>query len=171
MIENAVAMLADAVGSESEVPTHNRQALEDQVDAFLIRYADMRGACRIILSKHWRTATTDQRGLFMEAFNDHVRKLLINLILTIDFDTVIVEPFAGNIEELPATVRATFRTDEGSIINFDFRAHNKEGDWRILDVVAEGVSYLKIFRSEFGAQIADQGLEQAIAQFAQRSAD
>lgn len=169
-IEIAMAKLANVVDPRHKELTQDRQAIIDVIDDFLIQYADMRGACRVILSNQWKTATTDQRTRFIEAFNNHVSKLLVDLIPGLDFDTVSIEPFEGDLEELPVRVRTTVRGATGDVIRFDFLMHNKDGDWRILDVIAEGVSYLKLYRSEFKLEITEKGLEQVIERFAQKSA-
>ena len=168
-IENAVAALASAVEPRREELRRDKRATVAVIDDFLNRYSDMRLACRIILSTSWKTATIDQRKRFMEAFNNHVTNMLIDLVPELDFDNITVVPFEGDVEELPVTVRTTVRTVEGDLLQFNFRMHNKDGDWRILDVVAEGVSYVKLYRAEFRQEISEHGLEETIERFAQRS--
>jgi len=168
-IEISVAALASAVEPRRDELKRDKRATVEVIDEFLNRYSDMRLACRVILSTNWKTATTDQQERFMEAFNNHVTNLLIDLVPALDFDNITVAPFAGDAEELPVTVHATVRTVDGDLLQFNFRMHNKDGDWRILDVVVEGVSYLKLYRAEFRQEIAEHGLEETIERFAQRS--
>ncbi len=169
-IEKAVAMLSMAIEPRHEELTHDRQEMYGVVDDFLLRYADMRGACRVIMSKHWKNATSEQRTRFINAFNSHVSNLLVDLFLEMKFDTLSVQPCEGDLEEIPVMVKTTVRLDNGSVASFNFRMHDNDGDWRILDVVAGGVSYVKLYRSQITVEVAEYGLDQVIERFEQKSA-
>jgi ABC-type transporter MlaC component len=80
----------------------------------------------------------------------------------------VVSDFLSRYADLQGASRVI--VSNASVIRLSFRMHDKFGDWRILDVVAEGVSYLKLYRSEFRQEIAEYGLDQAIERFAQKAA-
>lgn len=168
-IESAVAMLAKAADAQDNGATHDRQASVDLINDFLIQYADIQGASRIILSNRWKTTTIDDRIRFTEAFHNHVSKLLIDLVASLDFDTLSMEPFEGDLEELPVKVRLIVRRSAGEVLSVDFLMHDKDGSWRILDVIVEGVSNLRHYRTEFRLDINENGLEQVIERFVQES--
>ena len=169
-VEQGVAMLAEAVEPRHERAAPDKQVIVDVVSDFLSRYADLQGASRVIVSTHWKTATAVQRARFRDMLTKRVTNIVLDLILDVNFDEVSVEAFDGNPDELPVTVNVTVQTEDASVIRLSFRMHDKFGDWRILDVVAEGVSYLKLYRSEFRQEIAEYGLDQAIERFAQKAA-
>jgi phospholipid transport system substrate-binding protein len=165
----ALADLAGAVQPRREELRGNRQATVRIVDSFLQNYADIRLACGFILGAHWKSATSDQRKRFESAFNRHVNNLLVDLVTELDFGGIAVERFEGDPEEQPVTVKATLRKVNGDLLHFDFRMHDKPGDWRIFDVTAEGVSYVRLYNSEFRQEILRHGLDEAITRFTERS--
>jgi len=164
-IERAVEMLAVAIEQSRSGADHDRQPVIDVIIDFMSRYTDMQGATRVILSQHWKTATPGQRNRFQEALDERVVDLVYDVILEIEFDKVSVEPFQGDVEEFPVSVKVSVPMNDGSIIKFDFRMHDRRGDWRILDVVVEGVSYLKLYQSETRQDVAIHGLDRAIDRF------
>jgi phospholipid transport system substrate-binding protein len=168
-IESAVAILAKAADTQDNGVTHDRQASIELINDFLIQYADIQGASRIILSERWKITTVDDRVRFTEAFHNHVSKLLIDLVADLDFDTVSMEPFEGDLEELPVKVRLIVRQTAGAVLRVDFLMHDNDGRWKILDVIIEGVSYLRHYRTEFRLEINENGLEQVIERFVQES--
>ena len=45
-------------------------------------------------------------------------------------------------------------------VNFSLR--KTDGVWKAWDVVIEGISYVKSFRTDFGSEIQQQGLDEVI---------
>jgi ABC-type transporter MlaC component len=43
-------------------------------------------------------------------------------------------------------------------------------DWQVIDVVAEGVSYVKTYRSQFSVDIATEGLSNVLAWLTEKGA-
>ena len=45
----------------------------------------------------------------------------------------------------------------------NFTLHKTEGGWKAWDVVIEGISYVKSFRTDFASEIQQKGLDEVIA--------
>lgn len=45
----------------------------------------------------------------------------------------------------------------------------KEADWRVIDIVAEGVSYVRTYRSQFQVDIAADGLKSVLEWLEQKA--
>jgi hypothetical protein len=132
---------------------------------FLHQYSDLNRASRLILSEYWNSADEGQRTRFHEALEQRVAGMLIGLITDLDFDTVGIEPFAGNLMDVPIRMGLRLQTAENKKIRFELLMHPVTGDWRILDVTAEGISYLKMLRAQFRQEAARYGIDEAITRF------
>ena len=164
-----MAKLADAAHLYGNQDEMGEQGLEGAIRSFLEEYTDVNYAARLIIANHWGAATPQQRERFVEAFNNQVTHLLVRFVPDIDFESIRIEPFHGDIEETPFVIRATFRTFEEETIHFDLVIHELNGRWLIFDVMAEGVSYVKTYRYQFSGEIADTGLDATIQLFEIRS--
>lgn len=168
MVESGVRQLADAARSHGGDAGSTSQGLEDAVQQFLDEYTDVQYAARLILAGHWKATPPGQRERFVRAFNRHVANLLVKLVPDVDFDSVKVYPFQGDIEEIPLMVEATFQAGDEQTVEFLLVIHKREGRWLIFDVVAEGISYVKTFRNQFSGEISDNGFEAMIERFESR---
>lgn len=169
MVSGGVAVLADAARRYGDHNEGSERGLEDAVRTFLKDYTDVHYAARLIVSNYWGSATPGQRDRFTEAFNNQVTNLLVQFIPDIDFDSVNIEPFQGNIEETPHLIQITFRIGDGQTVHFALVIYENDGRWLVFDVVAEGVSYVKTYRSQFTGEAAEKGLEEMIERFEIRS--
>lgn len=163
-LDRGLAVL-EAASNSLKAATGDSPTAHDVVGEFLRQYADLERASRLVLADYWEKTGADQRTAFKAALERRVADLLLELIAGLDFGEVVVSPFEGDIAEIPVTIVVSAVTADRTRVKFNLRMHNLTGAWRILDVTAEGVSYLKLFISEFRHEAALHGVDRAIARF------
>ena len=86
-------------------------------------------------------------------------------------DRMEILPFRGFPEDTKATIRTKVHLDDGTEVpvNYSLR-RGKEGPWRVYDVAIEGISYVKNFREQLGAEINRRGLDAVITRLEQEIA-
>lgn len=135
------------------------------VAAFVKDYADFDRASLAILGKYSESASPEQRRRLAEALERRVISLLSEFILDLRFERVALEPFDDRLDRPPVTVKVRVPFDDGYVINLHLVMHDGRGNWRIVDVVTEGVSYVRTYRTEFGYAVLKYGLDTAIERF------
>lgn len=170
-LKTGIAIMAEAKPPQASHKAGVDQGLTDAVRVFLAEYTDIQYAARLILSKYWQDATPEQQDRFVAAFNNLVTKKIAVLASDIEFESVRIAPFLGDLEDTPLSIQATFRNADDLVINFILVTHERDGHWLIFDVVAEGVSYVKTFRNQVNGEVTDIGLEAMINRFEERSTE
>lgn len=132
------------------------------VDKNMLPYFDTAYAAQLVLAKHWRTATPEQRKRFVEAFYQSMLQNYGNALLEFTPDRLKILPFQGKPEDTVATVRSEVRRDNGSRVPVNYSLRKTPQGWKAYDVQIEGVSYVKSFRTDFGAEIQQKGVEAVI---------
>jgi phospholipid transport system substrate-binding protein len=59
-------------------------------------------------------------------------------------------------------VRTEVKKSSGENVPVNFSLRKTESGWKAWDVVIEGISYVKSFRTDFGAEIQQKGLDEVI---------
>jgi phospholipid transport system substrate-binding protein len=132
------------------------------VDKYLMPHFDAETSARVVLGQFWRTATPDQRQRFIHAF---YHSLLINYGDALaEFTADRLKIFPSRVEPgaTTATVRTEVRRRNGDRVSVNYSLRMTPQGWKAWDVVIDGVSYVKSYREDFGAQIESQGLETVI---------
>lgn len=62
-----------------------------------------------------------------------------------------------------ATVRTEVKKSSGEKVPVNFNLRKTDSGWKAWDVVIEGISYVKSFRTDFGSEIQQKGLDEVIA--------
>jgi len=151
-----------------DLDTHRSQyssdpkALRAAVDRDVLPHFDVERAARGVLGRYWRTATPQQRQRFIDAFENSMFTNYGNALLAFRTDRLRVLPTNVSADATDAIVRTQIRRDDGSTVAVNFALHKGPEGWKAWDVVIEGISYVKSFRDDFGAQIEAQGLDAVI---------
>jgi phospholipid transport system substrate-binding protein len=132
------------------------------VDRVLLPDFDAEYSAQLVLGKYWRTATEQQRHRFVDAFIQSMMRKYGNALLDFTADRLIILPFKGDPTADRATVRTEVKRDNGTPVpvNYSLRATPK--GWKAWDVTIEGISYVKNFKTDFGAEIEAKGLDAVI---------
>ena len=141
-------------------------------DKVVIPNVDFIALSQSVLGVSWRKATPEQREVFEREF----RVLLINTYLA----SISRADYQGqSIRYLPlrnpptgerAEVDAEIEQPSGPLVHAQFRMYRRDGgDWKVYDVVVEGVSLVITQRSSFSSIIRDKGLSGLIAMLEERN--
>ena len=117
---------------------------------------------RLVLAKHWRSATPDQRERFTEAFQVFMIRTYSNAVLEFSSTQIQVLPYRPGSRDDRATVRTRVTLNEGEVAPVNYSLRLTDDGWKIWDVIIEGISYIKNYRSDFNVEIRQKGLDAVI---------
>ena len=148
--------------------TKNKNKVRELVDKNMLPYFDTAYAAQLVLAKHWRTASQEQRKRFIDAFYQSLLQNYGEALLEFTPERLRILPFQGNPNDKIATVRTEVRRDDGSRVPVNYSLRQTDNGWKAYDVQIQGVSYVKSFRTDFGAEIDQKGLDAVIQRLEQQ---
>lgn len=148
--------------------TKNKNKVRELVDKNMLPYFDTAYAAQLVLAKHWRTASQEQRKRFIDAFYQSLLQNYGEALLEFTPERLRILPFQGNPNDKVATVRTEVRRDDGSRVPVNYSLRQTDNGWKAYDVQIQGVSYVKSFRTDFGAEIDQKGLDAVIQRLEQQ---
>ncbi|WP_333687359.1 ABC transporter substrate-binding protein [Methylococcus capsulatus] len=141
------------------------------VERIIDPHVDFERVSILVVGKYWKTATPDQRERFKKEF----RTLLVRT-----YTTAFTEYSNWNIRYLPmqegaepgkTMVRTEVLQEGAQPIAVNYRMVQTGGEWKVYDVLIEGISLLQNYRTSFTQQVAQTGLEPLIKELVQRNAN
>jgi phospholipid transport system substrate-binding protein len=132
------------------------------VNTYLLPHWDTEYSARLVLGKYWRTATPEQRQHFIDAF---YHSLLANYGAALSgftADQLKIYPTTVDPDKPIATVRTEVKSGSGDRVSVNYYMHRTPQGWKAWDVVIDGISYINSYRTDFGAQIEQQGIDAVI---------
>ena len=162
VIEESVALLTEGLDGRKAELAADRPALYKLINSILLPRFDREFAARVVLAKHWRTASAEQKDRFIEAFYQSLMRRYADGVLEFDPSKFTVLPFRGDATKNRTKVRSTVVLDDGSKVAVDYDLVKRDADWLVFNVAVEGVSYVINYRAELDSEIGSSSLDAVI---------
>ena len=162
LIESAATRLLQALDADREAARKDAKRVQKMVDEILLPAFDTDYSARLVLGKHWRGATAEQRKQFIDAFYQSLLRNYGSALAEFTADRMVVLPFRGDLATGQATVRTEVKRYDGTRVPVNYTLRATPGGWKAWDVTIEGISYVRNFRNDVGAEIAERGLASVI---------
>jgi phospholipid transport system substrate-binding protein len=162
LVENSAKRMLVELDKNRSMYKGDPAKLDSLVANVLLPNFDTEYAARLVLGQNWRTATPDQRKRFVDGFYHSLLRNYGTALVDFTADRFVILPYKGEAADTMATVRTEVKRENGDKIPVNFSLRKVDGVWKAWDVVIEGISYVKSFRTDFGAEIQQKGLDEVI---------
>lgn len=139
----------------------NRPALRAFISTEFNAMFDRDYAARQVLGRHGRGASDEDVKLFADALADNLMQRYGSSLL--DFNTqlrVRVKSETPLPRGLGVKVSSEFLRQGGAAIPVDYLMRKTGTQWKVFDVMVEGVSYVQTFRNQFDAELQRKTIRQ-----------
>jgi phospholipid transport system substrate-binding protein len=132
------------------------------VESTLLPHFDTPYAAQLVLGQHWRNATPEQRKRFVDAFYKSLLYTYGDAMVDFTGDRLKVIPTKVAPTDERATVRTEIKRSNGTKVGVNYSLRKVNGEWKAWDVVIDGISYVKSYREDYGAEVQQKGLDAVI---------
>ena len=166
VINGALEAVKSGLAGQREALSNDEAMLLDFVDNLLAPRFDRNYAGRLVLAKHWRDASKEQKRRFIDGFYQAMLKRYATGVLEFQEDRIEILPSRGELKGNRATVRTVVTLDGGDSVPVNYGLVNRgDAGWKVYDVTIEGISYIRNFRTEIDAEIKKTSLEEVISRY------
>lgn len=126
------------------------------METIVTNHFDSARIAQVVLSRHWLTMDKMEQDNFVDLF----QRLSIATYAS-RFSGYSGESFQINSTEAAKRGRLLVRTEllrpGKDSVKLDYLLHQKDGEWRIINVIANGVSDLSLKRGEYASVLKENG--------------
>ncbi len=162
VVAAALNLLDQEINARRAELKNDKQALYTVIDDILLPRFDRKFAARLVLARHWRTASDEQKTRFIEAFYATLVHRYADGVLQFNLDKMKILPSRGDEPEKRTVVKTTVLLDDGTEVPVHYAMVKRPQGWLMYDVKIEGISYIRNFRAEFNSEINATGLDAVI---------
>lgn len=128
----------------------------------LMPFIDYRYSAFKILGKHLKKTTKEQREMFSKAMSYNLERTYTSALMNYKNQQVLFESEKPIIGHKIVAIKAQIIDTNKPTINlvFKMRINKKTKEWKVFDMVIEGISLLSAKKSELGKRISQYGIEQ-----------
>jgi phospholipid transport system substrate-binding protein len=157
--DDILALLADPALKTEAGNSERRQLIQKELD----RRIDWATVARSSLGRHWAKRTRAEQTEFVSLFSRLLEETFIDKFETHGGELDKVEYLGEKIIDEYASVKAQITTKDQIVHPVEYRLQKSGKNWRIYDVLLEGVSLVKNYRDQFDEILAKSSYEKLVA--------
>ncbi len=170
IVEQTSAKLLKVINEQSEKIKSDEGYVNQVINDLILPVIDLQSMGKLILGKHWKTASDEQREQFIEQFKSMLIRTYAKSVADFGHAKVTVFPPQGEQQGKRHRVKSNLDTGSGTPLQVDYVFRRKDDSWKVFDLVVDGLSLIKNFRTSFSQEISETSLDALIARLASTNA-
>lgn len=140
------------------------QRLVQIIEDILVPHVDIYDMSRWVVGRNaWLKASNSQKQRFAKEFKNLMIRTYASSLTAYSDQTIVYKPVRGDVSNKKRVQVSSQILESGRApINVTYRLVQKQDKWRVYDIIIEGVSLLKGFKSQFAQDIQQSGLDTVI---------
>ena len=142
-VNNVIAKL-----SEPGFKAQARDAQIAQLSDLINTVFDFQELSKRTLGREWKKMNAGQQKEFVQLFRELLQGVYADRLLAYSDQKILFEK-ETMLKKGSAEVQSFLQTSDGKRIPLFYRLTDKSGSWKVYDVIIEGVSMVKNYRTQF----------------------
>lgn len=170
--ESANTFIIKTVEEISAFITENKAMLENdeeylraKVDELVIPKLNISLMSKIVLGRdNWTSSNDYQKREFQKAFRSLMVRTYMKSLTTFDGEKMKFMPFKAGKRPNIARVNSIYLLSEGELpVSYRLKFVESDG-WKVFDIIIDGISLLKNYRTDFQEHIQNNGINSLITE-------
>ena len=163
-VDKAVGLLRDS--RDKPVGIDERRA---QLREILFTRFDFSEMARRALGAHWRRRTATEQQEFVQLFTELLERQYAGIIESYTDEKIV---YVSEITDGAfAEVNSKIFTAKGQELSINYKAQLIGQEWKVYDVIAEEISLVNNFRSQFNRVISSSSYDELVRRLREKQAD
>jgi phospholipid transport system substrate-binding protein len=162
-VEKALVVLKDP----RLKPPAKLKERRDQLRQILFARFDFTEMAKRALGSNWRRRTPQEQEEFIRLFTDVLETAYAEIIESYSDEKIVY--LNERVDGAYADVASKIFTSKGEEYSINYKAHLISNEWKVYDVVAENISLVNNYRSQFNRVIANASYEELVRRLKNKS--
>ncbi|WP_300272036.1 phospholipid-binding protein MlaC [Halomonas sp.] len=158
MIRDSIDELTGQIEGRRDHFAQNIDELKALVDDSLEQIADFRYIGASVMGRYFANATPQQRSRFVETFRQTLIDTYAKGLVTFDYRELrVLDSQQSRRYEDQASVDMEVVAEDGSVYPVSYTLRLSDGQWRVVNVIVNGINLGLTFRNQFDQAMRDNG--------------
>lgn len=163
IVEQTSAELLEIINKDADRIRNDAEFVDSIVNQIVLPIIDLQSMGKLILGKHWKTASEQQRADFVEQFKLMLIRTYAKSVADFGDAEIVILPNQDQQQGKFYRVKTQVSLSGSAPLNVDYMfRQQKDTQWKAFDLIVDGLSMVKNFRSSFGREISETSLDALI---------
>ncbi|MBP6252269.1 MAG: ABC transporter substrate-binding protein, partial [Rubrivivax sp.] len=168
LVRDLSVEIIDAVKADPAIQAGDVAKVIALVDAKVLPYLNFQRMTASAVGLPWRQATPAQKEKLQAEFKLLLVRTYAGALSQVKDQTVHMKPFRAHADDDEVLVRTEVKGG-GEPIQLDYRLEKSGDSWKIYDVNVLGIWLVNQYKSAFGQEVKNGGIDGLIAKLAERN--
>ena len=170
LVKKVTQDVLEAFKTDKALAAGDKQKALKLAEEKVLPLIDFEEATRLAVGRAWAQATPEQKKKLVDEFRSMLVRTYSNAIEAYSGQTMKVMPVRMKPGATEVTVQNQFVRANGQPVKVDYSMRKTDKGWKIYDIVAEGVSLVLTYRSEFDVIVKQDGIDGLIRRLGEKNA-
>jgi len=142
--------------------TRNFAQVTQFVNGVIYPHTDFDKIAPLVLGKHWKTATAGEQERFKHEFQTLIVRTYSRAFVEYNDWTIRFMPLEMSNEATKVVVKTEILQPGLQPVDVNYRMFLTKGEWKVYDIMIDGVSLVTNYRSTFNDEIQTKGSLSAV---------
>lgn len=143
---------------------------KDEIFRIVDDYFSFKEMARRALGRAWKEQTPEKQQEFVQLFKQLLFNTYIGRVDSFTYSNQKVAYDDERVEGDHAYVKTRVIGYKDADVEVDYRLQKEGGEWKVYDVVVEGISFINNYRQQFDSILANESFEQVLARLREKVA-
>ncbi len=168
VIETADSVIARLTVERAEIEAHPEK-LYSLINELVIPHFDFVSMSKWVLGRNWREATEAQQQQFVSEFRTLLVRTYAKALLEYSNEAIHYFPVENNPDSNIVVVKTEIHQPGTRPVPINYSMHVSGGEWKVVDIVVDGISLIATYRGSFASEIRKSGMDALIAKLMERN--
>ncbi|MFW5969870.1 MAG: MlaC/ttg2D family ABC transporter substrate-binding protein [Halofilum sp. (in: g-proteobacteria)] len=159
MVQDVIDRMLDVLRNDLDEADDEAEFLERKMDEIVAPRLDFITMTKLAVGRHWRDADNDQKRALVTEFRELLLRTYADSLREYDNEELELLPLEPVDREDRAKVRSRVIQSDGPEIPVNYSLRFHDGEWKVYDIVIDGVSMVTNYRSTFSNEIRSNGVD------------
>jgi phospholipid transport system substrate-binding protein len=170
MLRGVTNQVMNELKANKESLANDTNALYGLVNRFIVPHADFTEMGKWVVGRNaWQSADAATQQSFVNEFQTLVVRSYAGALLAYTDQEVVFLPLRDQAEKQRVQVSTLIKDGEQKPLHIDYRVLKVGNEWKVYDIIIEGVGLMQGYRAQFANEVQQGGLKAVTAKIRQHN--
>jgi phospholipid transport system substrate-binding protein len=169
MVKSVANEVLDIVKNDKDIQNGDVKKMVTLAQEKVLPHFDFERMSRNALGKPWTAASPEQQQAFVQEFRQLTTRTYSSALTKYRNQTIQYMPLNTQPGDTEAKVKTLILQPGGQSIPVDYLLEKGSDQWKVYDVVIDGLSLTAAHRGEYAAEVHQNGLDALIHKLAEKN--
>ncbi|HEY8084955.1 MAG TPA: ABC transporter substrate-binding protein [Methylophilaceae bacterium] len=166
MVKTVSSEVLEIVKNDKDIQSGDTKKVTALAQEKVLPHFDFERMSRNALGKPWATATPEQQQAFVQEFRQLTTRTYSSALTKYRNQTIKYMPYTPQPNATEAKVKTLILQPGGQSIPVEYLLEKESDQWKVFDVVIDGLSLTAAHRGEYAAEVQQNGMDGLIKKLA-----